>query len=60
MWCITYLGNTIDAFDTYAEAQLERELLVSAIKAGRMPNFLDPEDIDGVGDFPIRFDVHVS
>lgn len=53
-YLLTYAGEVIDLCDSMDEALQARRNLVARIKAGRAPDFLDPDDIEGVGDFPIQ------
>lgn len=52
-FALTYLGHVLDAFDEHYEARAARVKLVRDIRAGKLPDFLDADDIDGESDFPI-------
>ena len=55
MWCLTFMGEVIDAFDDLAHANQAALELYRDVKAGKLPDFLDPEDIEGVSEFRIEW-----
>lgn len=54
VYALTYLGETLDLFDTLAEAWEGRRDLVARIKRNQIPDFLCADDIEGVSDFGIH------
>lgn len=54
VYVLTYLGEVLDVLDSEEDARTRRAELVRKIRAGELPDFLDPDDIEDVSDFPIR------
>lgn len=50
---VRYLGHVLEETDTLEEAKAFRRDLVRDIRAGKLPGFLDADDISGVNDFGI-------
>jgi len=60
-YCILWAGHILDAFATEREAEQAAADLVVEVNAGKVPDFLDPEDIEDMDDpFPVRWMQDVS
>lgn len=60
MWCVTWMGEVIDACDTEQCARDRRSDIYMDVKSGKLPDFLDPDDVKAVGDFGIEFRAEVQ
>jgi len=53
-YCVYWQGHILDAFDTEEEAEKESLRLAVEVNAGKLHEFLDPEDIEDYDDpFPV-------
>jgi len=56
MFCPTWMGHILDAFDTEEEAEAESLSLASKVRQNKVPEFLDADDIEDMDDpFPVLF-----